>query len=79
MFRIYFDILRFISLLLILVPLQFAIRLITNVYYLICIKYTFKLKLLTFEKFFIIFLNETDRIFYAAKSRLPRLDSLFVL
>ena len=79
MFRIYFDILRFIFLLLILVLLHFAIRLITNVYYLICIKYTFKSKLLIFEKFVNIFLNETDRIFYAAKSRLPRLDSLFVL
>ena len=47
--------------------------------YLIYIKYTFKSKLLILEKFFNIFLNETDRIFYAANSRLPRLDSPFVL
>ena len=79
MFRIYFDILRFISVRLSLVLLQLALRLITNVYYLIYIKYTFNSKLLTFEKFFNIFLNETDRIFYAANSQLLRLDSPFVL
>ena len=79
MFRIYFDILRFISVQLSLVLLQLALRLITNVYYLIYIKYTFNSKLLTFEKFFNIFLNETDRIFYADNSQLLRLDSPFVL